>query len=885
MGWPEKFGAWCGSWLIGTGAALAGVVSDGTLSASHAPVTLGGPLYNIPSSLGTIAGANLFESFSTFNLVSGEFAVFEGPAGLQNIVARVTGGPSSINGAIVTSTPAGTTPSLWLVNPAGITFGPNAQINVAGSLLVSTADYIRFADGTTFASNPATGSSVTAASPEAFGFLGGSSATIAFSGSRLGLHAGTGFVAVAPQIALASGAVVSGTAAAMMLATPASAGEVTVATAASTATTYGVLTITGNSQLNASGPGGGMIRIRSGQLELVTGGEIVDQNTSGPANGSVTITAASVTATGDAVNSTTGIFAGGTGGDGVPLSVSTTGDITLNTGATLNGNTFGAGRGSDLTVTADNLTLAGNGTLVSTLGSSTSSGSSGNAGAVTVTAGGSVSLIDGGELDAVTQGTGSGGNVSVTAQSLTVSGALSNIASNSEGAASGPAGSVVVSVPGGPITIADGLISSFTRGSSPGGTVTVSAGQITISGYPSGIQASTSGTGAAGIVSVSANSIAISNGGEIGSNTFGPGPAGSVGVEAGSIILTSGGSIGSATEGSGAGGVTTINATASFAASGQAADVGCPNAVCPSGALAFGTGPGAGGTIEVTAPLVSLAGGGAITTQATGTGAAGSIQVTAGSVDVDGGTISSSTSGAGAGGSVAIDAGSLIVSYDGAITTSSTGTGVAGPIAVLANTVRLIEQGVISTQSSVASAGDIVVTGTSLIELDFGSITTSVAGGKGNGGNIFLDPEAVVLDDGTVIANALRGNGGNITIASDVFIENLGSVVSASSALGISGTITIESPSTDVTAGLVQLSSKTGNIAALARADCSMAGAKNEPSSLNLTGRGALAIDTEDEQPALYFAGRAGPVDVTADKAQPLAVHLATAAPSQSGCR
>ena len=74
---------------------------------------------------------------------------------------------------------------LYLLNPSGVMFGPNASLDVRGSFHVSTADYLRLADGGRFSAHLSDTSVLTVAPPAAFGFLSPIPATITVQGSTL----------------------------------------------------------------------------------------------------------------------------------------------------------------------------------------------------------------------------------------------------------------------------------------------------------------------------------------------------------------------------------------------------------------------------------------------------------------------------------------------------------------------------------------------------------------------------------------------------------------------------------------------------------------------------------------------------------------------------
>jgi filamentous hemagglutinin family protein len=87
-------------------------------------------------------GANLFHSFGQFGLDSNQIANFLSNPDIRNILSRVTGGnPSIINGLLQIS---GGNSNLFLMNPAGIVFGANSQLNVPASFTATTATGIGF---------------------------------------------------------------------------------------------------------------------------------------------------------------------------------------------------------------------------------------------------------------------------------------------------------------------------------------------------------------------------------------------------------------------------------------------------------------------------------------------------------------------------------------------------------------------------------------------------------------------------------------------------------------------------------------------------------------------------------------------------------------------
>uniref|UniRef100_A0A8T6QXT3 Filamentous hemagglutinin N-terminal domain-containing protein n=1 Tax=Lyngbya confervoides BDU141951 TaxID=1574623 RepID=A0A8T6QXT3_9CYAN len=141
------------------GVAIAQPIPDNSLGDESSLVT-GDVMNGLPAFLiegGAQRSQNLFHSFLEFGIENGQQVYFADPLGVENIFSRVTGDQASIIDGLLGI--AGTA-DLYFLNPNGVMFGPDASLDIAGSLFVSTADNFTFADGTTYAANPEAGDSI-----------------------------------------------------------------------------------------------------------------------------------------------------------------------------------------------------------------------------------------------------------------------------------------------------------------------------------------------------------------------------------------------------------------------------------------------------------------------------------------------------------------------------------------------------------------------------------------------------------------------------------------------------------------------------------------------------------------------------------------------------
>ena len=93
---------------------------------------------------GTQTGENLFHRFDQLDLNAGQIADFEVHPGVETILSEIGSGPSNIDGLLKVS---GGSADLFVINPAGVVLGPNAQLDLSGSFVATTADRLEFSNG------------------------------------------------------------------------------------------------------------------------------------------------------------------------------------------------------------------------------------------------------------------------------------------------------------------------------------------------------------------------------------------------------------------------------------------------------------------------------------------------------------------------------------------------------------------------------------------------------------------------------------------------------------------------------------------------------------------------------------------------------------------
>jgi hypothetical protein len=259
-------------------------------------------------------------------------------------------------------------------------------------------------------------------------------------------------------------------------------------------------------------------------------------------------------------------------------------------------------------------------------------------------------------------------------------------------------------------------------------------------------------------------------------------------------------------------------------------------------------GSGQGGDIGINVTSLTMSGGSRISSSTyDSTGDGGSVMVQAGKDISLTGTFSgvySVSSGDGKGGDIKLRAAEIRLTEGAQISASSKGTGDAGEIDLAATGSFISRNSKVTTSSQNADGGNIKISAPYMVHLKESEVTASVGGGASTvGGNISIDPQFVILDHSKIVANAYEGQGGNIQIVSNVFLADPFSLVDASSALGIDGTVDIRSPITELSGTLVPLGEDFISAFELLREPCIARIRGGKYSSFIVSGRDGLPIE------------------------------------------
>jgi len=712
-------------WTVGTAQVQTDIAPDGTMGTE---VVQTGTTHDITGGTRPGNGQNLFHSFDRFSVGTGDTARFASDPGVDHIISRVTGGAESIiDGTLQAEA------NLFLLNPQGLMFGPQATLNVNGSFHASTADELRFTDGATFSARLSERTTLTVAAPSAFGFFSENPAGITIADSQLEVPDGESLSIVGGDIRIigdgdpSSGApTISAPGGRVSIVSVASSGKVGFDPTnhlpeldVGSFDQLGEIDVMQGAQIDASGEGGGTVVIRGGRL--------------------------------------------------------------LSDNATITSLTLGSALGGTIDIEAESLTLTG-GAFISTNTVATATGS---AGEITITAIESI-VIDGHDssespsaLFSNTFGSGDAGHISVSAPSLSIN--SGKIQAASSGTSRGNAGDITVKV--GQLTLREGAqidSSSFVAGQ--GGTMMVTATNSIVitgrdsSGSPSGLFANSQGTGpeagAAGSVVVAATNVTVTDGAAISSSAFGPGQGGNVRIDAADTVTLAG--MDTILDASGNSGGTVVIWGDRLIIDGANIFVDTNGDV---------DGKEVGIDVQVDEEVI-LTNGALVTTDVVGDGNAGSIRIIADRIDISEEAIlgSRAFSGVGSAGTITLIASDLRVAGGRTrIDAGTRGKGPAGSILLKVDRLTIIEGAQISTTTRGAGPGGTLTViadeSINIIDESGGEIRSGLFSNSGEGeggeptgdaGDIVIKAPQLTVDGGRILSRTLGdGNAGNITIEVD----------------------------------------------------------------------------------------------------------------------
>ncbi|AFZ20256.1 two-partner secretion domain-containing protein [Allocoleopsis franciscana] len=776
---------------------LAQIIPDATLGAEPSVVTplddLGLPIDEIDG--GATRGTNLFHSFLAFNVEADRGAYFYSPAGIQNILARVTGGnPSRILGLVGTF--GDSTANLFLINPNGIIFGPNAQLDVESSFVATTANSLVFENGLAFsATAPQSPPLLTINVPLGLQY-GGNARSIETQGSRLQVLEGKTLALVGGNLQLNR----------TLLEAP--EGRVELA-GVSDSGTIGLEVNNSSLRLNVpeaiartdvsvngsvirSLGDGGSITIYADNLTIdrssVRAGFDADFGFNGTQAGDITLDAIGEVNIGQGSIVANSVLPDSTGNSG-NVNIKAT-FVSLTDNAQIGAITFGQGNAGKILIEAkDSVSLTGNTSIRSNVGSdaegnggdiniqtpllsltdgadlSTSTFGQGDSGNITVQANESILLVNGRIYSAVREGSiGKGGKINIQTNSLSLSEGSALDSSVEEGGI-GSGGDINLSV--GSLSLTDNsVLFADTAGQGNAGTITVRANDfisLTSSKIYSNVDFGANGQ--AGNIDIQTGYLSLVDGSRISNSTFGTGNAGSIFVQANDSISL-------------IGDTSAIISGVAWEAQGNGGDIqlAAKSLWLTNGAQLFAATFGAGnsGNIAINiSDTVNLSGVGSTTGFSSGLltnteegagGQGGDIRVTTSTLRVsDGAVLSAVSRSSFKGGNINVDANTLEVTNGGQLLTTAFSSGDAGNITV-------------NTSDRVILAGNDSTFTARLAQFDQVDTDGSASGlfarteGTGAAGNVIVNtPLLTVQDTAQVSASTSGGTGGSIAVTANRF--------------------------------------------------------------------------------------------------------------------
>ncbi|UBF29120.1 S-layer family protein [Kovacikia minuta CCNUW1] len=792
------------AWVL-TGSIVSGllcaqpiaaqVIPDATLPVGERSQVTGNP--NLQIDGGARRGGNLFHSFSQFSVPTGGSAYFNNAADVQNIFSRVTGGSiSNIDGLIR----ANGTANLFLLNPNGILFGPNASLNIGGSFVATTANAIGFSNGEKFSSDATQPlpSQLLSVNPNAFFFNQLTPQPIivqsrfderVFTGSSFnatGLHVppGKNLLLVGGPIQLESGEP-------FISANPPGRPLLVFSTPGiQDVQPDGGWLISPGSYVELGAVGGigtvGLSMVNSDwQLTIpnaVSRANISLSNGSGiyvmGASGSIRMLAQNIDiskselATGiprdsRLPNTETGDF-----------DLNATGSITLSMSIWEN-NLAGQGTLGSINLTAGDRVSLDRAVVYGGIGST----GIGNVGDINITTG-SLSVTNRSSVQFYTDGQGSTGNINVNAHDTVSFDDFGSVYNTVRQNGVGNAGNINITTRS--LLLSNNTeLASFTTGRGNASNINIDARDTVSFTRNSSLLSYTFGQGNAGSINMNAaNTISLDQHSNVFNFVFG-GNSGGINITTGSLFLTNGSSMYTNTFGQGNAGSVKINARDRVSLDGEyTTTVTIGGRIVP---LGYNTSTiyttvnagavGQGGDVSISTGSLFLTNGGVVNTSTEGRGNAGRVFINArDSVQISGTAptrpgfrsevlTSTQPTAVGNAGAIDITARSLSVLNNAQLSASTAGDGKAGNIIISAETFDIQNQAEV-TVSSVSSglAGNLFVDADRVFLNHQGSIRADTSGG---GGNIDLRSPFILLRNGSnITTNATGVNipGGNITI-------------------------------------------------------------------------------------------------------------------------